>query len=84
MQDLRDAARALRSSPLLSAAALLSLALGIGANTAIFSILNSLLLKPLPVRDPLGSTGSTEFYRVLLGSAGLGLVLVAALNGRTS
>jgi len=52
MHDLRDAARALRSSPLLSAAAILSLALGIGANTAIFSILNSLLLKPLPVRDP--------------------------------
>ena len=52
MQDLRDAIRALRASPLVSAAAVLSLALGIGANTAIFSILNSLLLKPLPVRDP--------------------------------
>jgi putative ABC transport system permease protein len=52
MQDLRDAMRGLRRSPLLSAAAILSLTLGIGANTAIFSILNSLLLKPLPVRDP--------------------------------
>lgn len=52
MQDFRDAVRALRKSPLLSAAAILSLTLGIGANTAIFSILNSLLLKPLPVRDP--------------------------------
>src|SRR3954463_15165283 len=52
MQDLRDAIRGLRRSPLLSAAAILSLTLGIGANTAIFSILNSLLLKPLPVRDP--------------------------------
>ena len=52
MQDLRDAIRALRRSPLLSAAAILSLTLGIGANTAIFSILNSLLLKPLPVREP--------------------------------
>lgn len=52
MQDLRDAIRTLRASPLVSAAAILSLALGIGANTAIFSILNSLLLKPLPVRDP--------------------------------
>jgi len=52
MQDLRDAVRALRRSPLLSAAAILSLTLGIGANTAVFSILNSLLLKPLPVREP--------------------------------
>ena len=52
MQDLRDALRTLRASPLISAVAVLSLGLGIGANTAIFSILNSLLLKPLPVRDP--------------------------------
>ena len=52
MHDLRDAVRALRASPLLSVAAILSLALGIGASTAIFSIFNSLLLKPLPVRDP--------------------------------
>jgi putative ABC transport system permease protein len=52
VQDLRDAIRTLRSSPLISAVAVLSLALGVGANTAIFSILNSLLLKPLPVRDP--------------------------------
>jgi len=52
MQDLRDALRALRANPLISAVAVLSLALGIGANTAIFSILNSLLLKPLPVVHP--------------------------------
>jgi predicted permease len=50
--DLRDAYRALKASPLVAAVAILSLALGIGATTAIFSILNSLLLKPLPVRDP--------------------------------
>jgi len=52
MRDLRDAVRALRTSPLVSAVAVLSLALGIGANTALFSILNGLLLKPLPVADP--------------------------------
>ncbi len=52
MQDIREALRTLRSSPVTSAAAILSLALGIGAATAIFSIFNSLLLKPLPVRDP--------------------------------
>ena len=52
MQDIREAIRTLRSSPVTSAAAILSLALGIGATTAIFSIFNSLLLRPLPVRDP--------------------------------
>src|SRR5690242_15721371 len=52
MRDLRDALRALGATPVASAAAVLSLALGIGANTAVFSILNGLLLRPLPVRDP--------------------------------
>ena len=50
--DVRLAVRVLRQSPTYAAAAIVSLALGIGANTAIFSILNSLLLKTLPVRDP--------------------------------
>ena len=52
MPDLRDAYRALRATPIVSAVAILSLALGIGANTAMFSILNSLLLRSLPVRQP--------------------------------
>jgi predicted permease len=52
MQDLRDAFRALKSTPVVTAIAVLSLALGIGANTAIFSILDTLLLRSLPVRDP--------------------------------
>ncbi len=50
--DWRDAWRSLRATPLVTAIAVLSLALGIGANTALFSILNSLVLKSLPVRDP--------------------------------
>jgi putative ABC transport system permease protein len=49
---VRDAFRALRASPVVSLVCFLSLALGIGANTAVFSILNSLRLQMLPVREP--------------------------------
>ncbi len=52
VSDLRHALRALRRSPGFAAAAILSLALGIGANTAIFTLINALLLRTLPVREP--------------------------------
>src|SRR5512145_651890 len=52
MDDFRSAIRALRTSPLLSTSIILSLSLGIGANTAVFSVVNALLLRPLPVNDP--------------------------------
>lgn len=51
-QDLRLALRSLGATPLVSAVAVLSLALAIGANTAIFSLVNGLLLRKLPVGDP--------------------------------
>jgi predicted permease len=51
-QDVRYGARQLLKSPGFSIVAILSLALGIGANTAIFTLINDLLLKSLPVRDP--------------------------------
>ena len=50
--DLRYATRSLKSAPAFAVVAILSLALGIGANTAIFSIINAVMLKSLPVSHP--------------------------------
>ena len=61
-QDLRYALRALRRSPGFASAAILSLALGIGANTAIFSLINVVILKSLPVRHP------EELLQVMMGN----------------
>jgi len=52
MHDLKLAFRALRATPIVSLVAALSLALGVGANTAIFSLINGLLLRSLPVKEP--------------------------------
>ena len=51
-RDLKFAFRQMRQTPIVSGVALLSLALGIGANVAIFSLVNALILKPLPVYEP--------------------------------
>jgi hypothetical protein len=53
MNDLRFAIRQLLKSPGFTAAAVAALALGIGANTALFSVFKALVLEPLPCPDPL-------------------------------
>src|SRR5437879_2949821 len=73
MGDFKSAVRALKATPIVSTVAALSLALGIGANTAIFSIVNSLLLRALPVAEPQRlATISSESGDNMGFKAGLG------------
>ncbi len=66
-RHLRSALRQLRGHPILGAAVVLTLGLGIGANTAIFSFVNALLIRPFPFRDP---DRLVEIHSVRGGQAG--------------
>ena len=71
-QDLRLAVRSLRGTPVVTTVAVVSLALGIGANTAVFSIVDSLLLRTLPVVNPQGLAIITRPRMMPLGSGAAG------------
>ncbi len=73
LQDLRYALRQLRKSPAFTVPVIATLALGVGANTAIFTLINAVMLKPLPVEEP------RQLYR--LGDNNNCCVMTGTQNG---
>jgi putative ABC transport system permease protein len=78
MNDLKFAVRTLRKSPGFTATAVLTLALGIGANTAIFSLVHAVILKPLPFREPAQLVAIWDSYRPQFEKIGISPAELAA------
>ena len=72
LQDLRYGARMLRKNLGFSVVAVLTLAIGIGANTAIFGVINAVLLKPLAMEDPAKVVYLQETWQEVLGNVAVG------------
>ena len=73
MNDFQFAARTLRKSPAFTAIAALTLALGIGANTAVFSLVRAVILKPLPFRNPERLVSVWDSYPPQVERAGISI-----------
>ena len=82
-QDLRYALRTLSRAPGFTAVAILTLALGIGANTAIFSLVHAVILKPLPFRDPSRLVAVWDHYLPQAPKVGVSPVELAAWQAET-
>src|SRR6185437_5903933 len=82
LQDLRFGARLLAKTPGFTLVAALSLALGIGANTTIFTLINAVLLHPLPVEDPSQLVSVWTVDERNAGNGAFGFLQTSPLNFR--
>jgi putative ABC transport system permease protein len=83
MNDFRFAARTLSKSPAFTAVAVLTLALAIGANTAVFSLVHAVILKPLPFRDPAQLITAWDAYPPQVEKAGISRAELAEWQRQT-